>query len=217
MNQRGEYGRSARLSNGHARQSGYASRGWYEWIGAGAEADADLPIKQFKQIDAEMEVIIDAFYRAMGVDPAAIRHQSVTDEEAWKQRVRAVQTKAKQSPLWAYWESDVSPKYGDWRSTRAAFLTSPMPSAEYDRWLDRVKQLRADVKAKGIKLETPDPVSLSQPVGDVGGMDSSKIVKWVAIGGAAILGVVAVVTLASSTKQARAPYERYRYGYFATR
>jgi hypothetical protein len=204
MNQRGVYGQSA------WRHNGQSDRGWCTYLGADP-SDAD---RAFIQIDVEMEAIVDAIYRAMGVDPATLRKPTIADA-AWQQRVLAAKTKAQQSPLWSFWESSVSPKYEDWRSVRVTFLTSPMPLVEYDRWFDRVKQLHAEVKAEGINLKTPDPVSLSRLAG--GGMDSSKIVKWAAIGGAAILGVVAVVALSSSTKQARAPYERYRYGYFATR
>ncbi|HSX22511.1 MAG TPA: hypothetical protein VLE97_07010, partial [Gaiellaceae bacterium] len=41
--------------------------------------------------------------------------------------------------------------------------------------------------------------------------------KWAAIGGAAILGVVAASSLASSTKDERAKYALYRYGYLSAR
>lgn len=118
-------------------------------------------------------------------------------------------------PLWSYWEASISPKYDDWRATRTTFLSHPMPAEEYDRWLGRVAQLRSDVKAKGVKLETPDPVSLTQPPAVPS--DTSKLLKWGAIGVLAIGGVALLASLASSTKAARAPYERYRYGYLAAR
>ena len=85
MNQRGEYG---------ARQlRGRSSYGRRAVIGAQA-FDADAA---FRQIDSEMQAIVDASYRAMGVDPAIIRKPVVADA-AWNERVRAAAAKAKQSP-----------------------------------------------------------------------------------------------------------------------
>lgn len=205
MNQRGEYG---------SRPRDLCVRdGWPGgFIGAAPiQPDSDRAVEQ---LDAEMEAIIDATYRSMGVDPKTIRQPS-TPDEGWLQRVRAAKAKASQSPLWPFWETTVSPKYDDWKATRTAFRTTPMTSwDDYTRWFGRVNQLRADVKAKGIKLETPDLVDLSKGKETPSDpSDRSKLLKWGAIGALGVGGVVALIALASSTKTERAPYERYRYGY----
>lgn len=169
MNQRGEYG---------PRRGG---AGWQARAHVGAEPlDA---VRALQQIDAEMEAIVDAMYRAMGVG-------------AWQPRVLA-RAKAKQSPLWPYWESSVSPKYADWRMTQAGFASRPMSAEEYDRWFGRVAQLRADVRDKGVTLKTPDLVHLtrSQAPGTPG-----KLLKWGAIGALAIGGVALLASLASATR-----------------
>jgi len=193
MNQRGEYGGARRLP-------GYACRPRAAWRSVvGVEFDADAA---FRQIDTEMEAIVNATYRSMGVDPATVRNPAVADA-AWTARVRAATAKAKQSPLWPYWESSLSPKYDDWHAQgRAAINTAE----DYDRWLGRVTALRAEAKAKGVKLETPDLVSLSQPPAGDGG----KIAKWGLIGAAAI-GAVVVIAAAASSARTRPTYSRYGY------
>lgn len=210
MNQRGEYG--------HDPHRLCAARDWMTAVGAAPwqAGDADRAVNQ---LDAEMEAIIDATYRSMGVDPAALRRPPEADA-AWMQRVRAAKSKAMQSPLWSYWETTVSPKYDDWKRARETFRTKPMTSwDDYVLWLPRVRHLHADVKVKGIKLDTPELVDLSKDIAGKGGeassIDRSKLLKWGAIGALAIGGVAALAALASSTKSAREPYERYRYGYFA--
>jgi len=163
-----------------------------------------------KQIDAEMETIIDALYRAMGVDPAAVRRPASPDE-AWMARARAAKAKAQQSPLWSYFDDSISPKYGDWGKVSEGFQGKPMTPEDYDRWLARVTQLRADVRSKGIKLKSPDPVNLFQGPAAVG--DAGKVVKWTAIGALVIGGVVAISALASSSRRTSAPRASGPYGY----
>lgn len=181
----------------------------------GAQLPAADATRALQQIDAEMESIVDAIYRTMGVDPAMIRRPAIADD-AWMQRVRAAKAKAQQSPLWSYWESSVSPKYDDWQAARKGLLAKSMTSEDYDLWVGHVKQLRADVMAKGIKLDVAQPIFMPS-VEPVPSMDTQKILKWGAIGALAIGGVAVLASLASSTKQERAPYERYRYGYLLTR
>lgn len=207
MNRRGEYGGAGALGG---------RRTWFIPIGA-EPFDAD---RALKQIDAEMDAIVDALYRSMGADPKVLRRPAVADD-LWMQRVRAAKAKAQQSPLWAYWESNVEPKYTDWRSARQTFATKAMTPEDYTVWLDRVKSVRSNLAVKGVKLDTPDPVSLSQTgpsqapsQSPFANLDSKKLWKWGAIGALAIGGLVAISALASSTKKARAPYERYRYGYY---
>ena len=179
MNQRGQYGSASRRG---ARRTA---------IGAQPFRSEDAEAA-FRQIDGEMDVVVDATYRAMGVDPASVRKPVVVDA-AWTDRVRAAVAKAKQSPLWAYWESSVSPKYDDWQTHGKATITS---WADYDRWLARVMGLRAEAKAKGIKIETPELSSLSQPPSG-----SSGSSKWGTIGVIAVGGVVAVAALVASTSR----------------
>jgi hypothetical protein len=180
----------------------------------------DLPFdaqRALDQISAEMDVAIDEIYRAMGVDPATIRKPTVADD-AWMQRVRAAQAKARQSPLWPFWESSASPKYDDWQSARKGFSTKPMTREDYDRWFGRVKELRAEARDKGVKLSSPEPLHAFVKVGPpAGGFDKAALIKWGAIGAAGILGVLAISSLASSTKDERAKYDRYRYGYLSAR
>lgn len=206
MNQRGEYGHSRR-TNG---RSPYGSPGWQAWC-AYVGADPFDAARALDHINAEMENLVNDIYRAMGVDPATIRRPAVADD-AWMQRVRAAQAKAKQSPLWSYWESNFSPKYDDWQAARKAFLVKPMTSEDYDRWLVRVNQVGAEANAKGLHWVGPATSLFAKPAGD-----TSNLVKWGLIGALAIGGIALVATLASSTKRERAPYERYRYGYLLAR
>lgn len=188
MNQRGQYG-------GARGNDRYRGRYSAPRATVGAQPfrpeDADAA---FRQIDGEMDVIVDATYRAMGVDPASIRKPVVADA-AWSDRVRGAAAKAKQSPLWAYWESSVSPKYDDWQAHGKTSITS---WEDYDRWLSRVMGLRAEAKAKGIKIETPELRSLSAPSG---GGESGGGMKWGTIGVIAVGGVVAVAALVASTSR----------------
>ncbi len=185
MNQRGQYGTAPQ------RHDRYGGRSLRATVGSQPPWTPEVADQAFRQIDAEMEAIVDATYRAMGVDPAAIRKPIVADA-AWTDRVRAATAKAKQNPLWPYWESSVSPKYGDWHAQGKSAINS---WEDYDRWLARVVALRADAKAKGIKIETPDPVSL------LSAGDGGSIGKWGAIGALAIGAVVAGVALAASSSR----------------
>ena len=205
MNQRGEYG-GPRCG---ARDC------WIIAVGA-APWQAGDAVRAIDQLDAEMEAIINATYRSMGVDPAALRRPADPDA-AWMQRVREAKVKAMQSPLWSYWETTVSPKYDDWKHARETFRAKPPTSwDDYVLWLSRVRHLHADVKAKGIKLDTPELVDLSKDSAGKGGeassFDRSKLLKWGAIGALAIGGVAALVALGSSTKAEREPHARYCYG-----
>lgn len=202
MNQRGEYGCGPRSCG--------TRDGWA--VGIVGATPLFQPEAAVDQLDGEMEAITDATYWSMGVDPKVLRHPAAPDE-TWIQRVREAKAAAMKSPLWSFWETTVSPKYDDWKASHDAFRTKPLASwDDYTRWLSRVQQLRADVKAKGIKLDTPDLIDLSKG-GEAPSVDRDKILKWGAIGALAVGGVIALVALASSTKQAREPYERYRYGY----
>lgn len=209
MNQRGEYGGPRGICGDHA---------WaFAAVGAAPFQPRDAE-QAVEQLDAEMEAIINATYRSMGVDPAALRRPVIPDA-AWMQRVRDAKAKAMQSPLWSFWEATVSPKYDDWKASRETLRTKPLTSwDDYVLWLSRVRHLRADVKAKGVKLDTPELGDLSKggeaPALEASAaFDRSKLLKWGAIGAAGVIGVIALVALSSSTKEAREPYERYRYGY----
>lgn len=196
MNQRGEYGCGPR-------------KGWMIALVGAAPFQAGDVDRAVAQLDAEMEAIVDATYRSMGVDPTMLR-RPVDADAAWIQRVREAKAKAMQSPLWSFWDITVSPKYEDWKASRTKPLTS---WDDYALWLARVRQLRADVKTKGIKLDTSELIDLSKGSEQSPSIDRSKLLKWGAIGALAIGGVAALVALASSTKTEREPYDRYRYGY----
>ncbi len=213
MNQRGEYGLASRgICGDHVRARAVVGAAPFQ------AGDAERAVEQ---LDAEMEAIVNATYRSMNVDPTTLRRPAAPDE-AWMQRVRDAKVKAMQSPLWSFWEATASPKYDDWKASRETFRTKPLVAwGEYVVWLSRVRHLRAGVKAKGVKLDTPELIDLSKsneaaPAGDAptaGNSDREKILKWGAIGAAGLLGVIALVALSSSTKEAREPYDRYRYGY----
>ncbi|HSX23076.1 MAG TPA: hypothetical protein VLE97_09905, partial [Gaiellaceae bacterium] len=194
-NQRGEYGSAAHPS-------------WRPvWVPRVGEDPAFDAPRALDHVSSEMEAVTDEIYRAMGVDPATIRRPAVADE-AWMQRVRAAQAKAKQSPLWTFWESSASPKYDDWQAARKGFASRPMARADYDRWLGRVNELREEARGKGVKLAAGPvrDVFTAAPLAPTSPSEEGKrsLWKWAAIGGAAILGVVAASSLASSTKDERA-------------
>lgn len=138
------------------------------------------PEVALRQIDAAMEAIVDATYRAMGVDPGAVRKPAVVDM-AWTERVKAAVAKAKLSPLWGYWESSVSPKFDDWQAVRKGFSSKPMSPEEHGRWLGRVDALRAEAQSKGIKIEMPDLAILTQ----------TSAVEGNKIGSVGMLGLIA--------------------------
>jgi hypothetical protein len=172
------------------------------------------------QIDTEMNAIVDAIYRAMGVDPSIIRRKLTLEEmtkmskediNAWKDHVLAAKAKAVQSPFWGFWDAAVSPIYAEWMQFRGdqKYYNLFTSWEEYEKWLDRAKQLREAVKARGIRIETPDPMDLTKTLPgallDKTGeavMEFGKIAKWAVIGLLGIGGVVAITYAARGAKAA---------------
>ena len=124
------------------------------------------------QIDTEMNAIVDAMYRIMGVDPgirrtdASPEFATLTREEkdAWKLRALDAIEKAKQSPWWSFWEQAVSPVFEEWQRFRwgQKFYNVFTSWEEYERWLERAKQLRASLQSKGVPLHSLEPMDLSK-------------------------------------------------------
>jgi hypothetical protein len=180
-----------------------------------------------EQIDTEMNAIVDAVYRAMGVDPSTIRRSltvaemakmSKEDVNAWKDRVLVAKAKATQSPLWTFWYSTISPKWEEWARFRESqkYYNLFTSWEEYEQWLDRARQLRGQLKEKGIKIETADPSDLSKTLGgaalDAGAKavaDIGKIVKYGVIGALAIGGVIALSSVAHNLRSGKDPAEKY--------
>lgn len=228
MNERGQYGRQQR---GYDR--GYSARAYGLPAAVGlniafhSPADSDNAVRQ---IDSEMNAIMDAMYRAMGVDPSvrsalsideAVKSGGGTAQDKaklaqWKDRVLAAKATATKSPLWTFFDSAVSPVYGEWMKFRTSdqFYTYFTSWEEYEKWLERAKQLRATVQAKGVKLETPEPADLTKSlaekaasgIGDIA-KDTFAILKWGLIGVLGIGAVVALSSVAMNVKKGRDPAE----------
>jgi hypothetical protein len=211
LSERGTYGN--RSSRRHAPW-GQASVGLklYHTLGDSDRATA--------QIDTEMNAIVDAVYRAMGVDPSIIRLRPTLaeiakmpkeDVNAWKDHVFAAKAKAAQSPFWGFWDAAVSPIYAEWMQFRGdqKYYNLFTSWEEYEKWLDRAKQLREAIKSRGIRIETPDPMDLTKTLPgallDKTGeavMEFGKIAKWAVIGLLGIGGVVAITYAARGAKAA---------------
>ena len=227
MNGRGQYGTSGHV-NGQ-------QRGSYGRVTVGLKifhtpGDSDRAVRQ---IDTEMNAIVDAVYRAMGADPS-LRRKYTLDEaaklsseerDAWKAAVLASKNQAVQSPLWSFFESAISPAYDEWMKFRGEheFYNLFTSWEEYENWLARARQLRETATAKGVRLETPDPVDLSKTLPGAiletaGGaakkageaaLDVFKIAKWGAIGALAIGGIFALTSLVSTVRKGREPASYY--------
>ena len=223
MNERGQYG------NGVPR--GTYARGSCAIVGLKlihTPGDSDRAVRQ---IDTEMNAIVDAMYRAMGVDPTSLRKPFTLSEAAkmskedrdtrmgpWRDRVLAAKAKAVQSPLWAFFDSAVSPAYGEWLKFLHdhEYYNVFTSWDEYEKSLERARQLRVAVKAKGVHVETPEPVDLTKTLGAEAaeglkgiGKEALKIMKWAAIGVLAIGGVFALTSAASHLRKGTDPIKSY--------
>jgi hypothetical protein len=244
VNDRGQYGnatyRTAHTRGDYStRSAGYCAPS--EWsIGSTQvglklfHTDGDSE-RAVEQINTEMDAIVDATYRAMGVDPSQIRkstrtvaeyakwahdfaRQSREERNAFLLRVADAKDKAKKSPLWTFWSDAISPTYDEWLRFREknnywSLFTS---WEEYDHWLDRARQLRATAEAKGIHIDSPAPLDLTTTLpGDIfkaGGetfKEMGKILKWGVIGALGIGAVVALSSVASKLRSGKDPSETY--------
>jgi hypothetical protein len=215
VNERGQYSRESRASWGPA----HIGLKLFHTVG-----DSERAVEQ---IDTEMNAIVDAVYRAMGVDPSTLRRSltvaemakmSKEDINAWKDRVFIAKAKATQSPFWTFWYTTVSPKWEEWARFRESqkFYNLFTSWEEYEQWLDRAKQLRGQLKEKGIKIETADPGDLSKTLGGAAldtaakaATDIGKILKYGVIGALVIGGVVALASVADNLKSKTDPAEKY--------
>lgn len=198
--------------------------------------DTDIAVRQ---IDSQMNAIMDAMYRAMGADPSVRTAPFTWDEIAkidrkdprwedlskWKERVLAAKAIATKSPLWTFFDSNISPTYGEWQEFRRSdkFMTWFRSVETYEKWLERVRKLRKEVQAKGIRLETADPVDFTKTLPgtiiDTAGeaakkageaaWDIFKIMKWGAIGALGIGALVALSSLVSNLRKGKDPAEKY--------
>jgi len=186
--------------------------------------DSDRAVRQ---IDTEMNAIVDAMYRAMDVDPTSLRKPFTLDQAAkmstedratalnpWKDRVLAAKATAMQSPLWAFFDSAVSPAYDDWMKFLwdHEFYSVFTSWEEYEKWLERARQLRATVTGRGVRIETPEPTDLTRSLGadiEAGIGDVWKFAKYAAYGLLGIGAVVALTSVAQNLRSGKDPGEKY--------
>lgn len=189
-----------------------------------------------REIDTQLNALFDDVYRAMGVDrgdlksPFSLKESERiiyrgSDQEkeqlaTWMDKVKAARAKARQSPHWAFWDSTVSPLQEEWQRFRGEqeyfFLNLFTAWEEYERWLNRIKQIRAEMKSRGIQLVSPDPIDLTKSIPEraVEGAadvfkDVTKILKWGLIGALGIGSLVALTSVVSNVRKSRDPAERY--------
>jgi len=244
VNDRGQYGNSTYRS-AHTRGDYSTSRAGYRAPSEWSLGSTQVGLKLFHtegdseravdQISTEMDAIVDATYRAMGVDPSQIRHstrtvaeyvkwardfakQSREERNAFLTRVADAKDKAKKSPLWVFWSDAISPTYDEWLRFREknnywSLFTS---FEEYEHWLERARQLRATAEAKGIHIDSPAPLDLTSTLpGEIfkaGGetfKEMGKILKWGVIGALGIGAVVALSSVASKLRSGKDPSETY--------
>lgn len=125
-----------------------------------------------RQIDVEMQAIIDAVYEAMGTDPNLLRRYTLDEADklapdqlaAWKDQVADAKQVAQASKFWPFFSAVVSPVYQDWQSFREGqnYYNLFTSWEEYEKWLERAKNLRDAVRSQGIRPLTPTPVDLSK-------------------------------------------------------
>jgi len=213
MNDRGQYGKQSQHAPIYPRRVHFGT----PYVGIKlihTPGDSDRAVRQ---IDTEMNAIIDAMYRAMGVNPSLVRDPSIPFGEAkdaadrekvstWREQVLEAKAIASQSPLWPFFDSAVSPTYTSWLQFKwdHQFYNVFTSWEEYEKWLERAKQLRAAVIDRGVNIDTPEPVDLTKTLPgqaiDATGealKETFKILKWAAIGALGIGGLFAVGTIAS--------------------
>jgi hypothetical protein len=184
-----------------------------------------------RAIDSEIHSLVDAVYAAMGVDRSSLywgASDTILDSDLLREwrtlssdekdkiiaRIDAAKIKAQQSPYWGFFQAVVSPVFADWITFRQSeqFYDLWTSWEEYEKWLERARQLRAAVRDKGIHVESPEPVDLTKTLG---GEAIDKLTKattdlWtlakVAIYGAlAIGGIVVVGSVTQSLRTGKDP------------
>lgn len=160
-----------------------------------------------RQIDVEMQSIVDSMYLAMGVEPSLIRRYSLDDVmklspselAQWRDAVIAAKQTASQSPLWGFWISVVAPIFSEWMKFRGEqeFYNLFTSWEEYEKWLERVRLLRAAVLSKGVTLESPAPSDLTKTLGQAGLEKLDElygVLKILAVIAAIAIGGLIIVT-----------------------
>ena len=145
------------------------------------------------------------------------RKQDVAATDKFKDQVISDAEKARQSPLWSVWSISISPAYEEWKSFkreqgRSWYDTLSTNWEDYERWFDRLMQMRSVAKENGIKLLTPDPVKPSKTLWEKAGErfeEIFKIAKWGVIGALGIGALVALSSVASNLRSGKDPGEKY--------
>lgn len=181
MNTRGQYGHSAigrsTLYNGAARgQYGSTSVGLSLFHTPADEKRAS------NEINAGFESLVDAMYRAMGVDPAVQRSLDVQmmarDPRGYGKRLAEGLARMKASPYYAIWSSQISPVYEEWRAFRkdpGGGLTDALLSASvgplfggdfdiYKRWHSRLDKAYASAASAHVPNLPASPKALEETV-----------------------------------------------------
>lgn len=135
----------------------------------------------------------------------------------FKDQALSAAQKARQSPLWPVWSTSISPAYEEWKSfkadqARSWYDTLSTNWEEYERWFDRLMQIRSVAKESGIQLLTPDPVKPSKTLWEKAEESASeifKIAKWGVIGALGIGALVALTSVVSNLRSGKDPGEKY--------
>lgn len=143
--------------------------------------------------------------------------QDVAATDKFKDQVISAAQTARQSPLWPVWSISISPAYEEWKSFKAAqgrswYDTLSTNWQDYERWFDRLMQMRSVAKNNGIRLLTPDPVKPSKTLWEKAGErfeEIFKIGKWAVIGALGIGAIVALSSVASNLRSGKDPGEKY--------
>lgn len=219
---RGEYGR---IVSGD-------TRGDYRraYIGAAtvyhSVSDRDRAVEQ---INTEFAVFVADVMRSIGVNGADLDlmfDPTFLTDKVKQARFGVARGMLMASPYYSLWRDVISPVYEEFKrfyhdqSTWNQFVSS---YDDYERWMQRLQQLRDAVDAQNIKLRSPTPIPLPRTVWqEAGGVahdaaqtvvntaaDLGKVLKVALIGVVAIGGAIALGTLAVDVKKGRAPADRY--------
>jgi hypothetical protein len=175
-----------------------------------------------EQINTEFVTLVSELAHKMGTDSKAITidfAQMARDPINYWKRVQAATATMAKSPLYPLWRDVVSPVYAEWnkfyadQSSWREFMTN---WEEYEHWFDRLKGLRNAVEAEVGPLHSPDPLKLSETLpakvarkAAEGAGDVLNIVKYAVYGGLALVGVIALSSVAQNLRKGKDPMEQY--------
>jgi hypothetical protein len=190
------------------------------------------------QLDTTMHGLLTDMYLGLGVDLADLLGRVIPREipfgQVWLQPVdpdstigwhgalRAIREHAKKSPYWDFFNAVFSPVYQDWQKfhedqTRPGGWSVLFTTwEEYEKWLERVRQLRKEMIAAGLRVQTPEPADLSETLGasalrklGSGAEEIFKILKWGLVGVLAIGGVVVLSGVVQNLRSGTDPTDKY--------